>query len=97
MDRKRICESNSVGDLHEATMSQFVSNNGLSDIAAIVGSRAINLGGVLAGESTTAMGSPATISIDNNLASGQTSIGVGTTLREFTGRVNNELSVYQEV
>lgn len=78
-DGQRFGNTDSIGDLDQATLGELGSNNGLGDPTASVGSRAIDLGRVLAGESTTTVGAPTTVGINNDLTAGQTSITVRAT------------------
>jgi len=66
----------------------------LGDIAGVVGSGAIDLGRILSGVSTTSMGAPTTVRVDDDLSSSDASISGGTTDIEFTGRVNHVNSAF---
>lgn len=55
----------------------------LGDPAGKVGSRPVDLGVILTGESTTAVSTPATVSIDNDLAASETGVTLGTTNDEL--------------
>lgn len=75
-DGQWFSNTNGVGDLDEASGSQTSSNDGLGDPASGVGSRSIDLAWVLSREGTSSVGSPASVGIDDNLSSGQTSISL---------------------
>ena len=77
-----------VGDLDESALGEAGGNQGLGGPASGVGGGAIDLGIVLAGEGTTTVGAPAAISIDNDLATGQTGVAVGTADDETAGGVD---------
>lgn len=74
-----VGETDGVGDLDEHSVAEATSDQGLGDVSCIVGSRSVNLGGVLTGEGTTTMGSPATIGINNNLSASETGVSLGST------------------
>lgn len=79
VDGEGLSNTNGVGELNEGTAGEAGSDEGLGDPAADVGSRTVDLGEVLAGESTTTVGTPATVGVDNDLAAGQTGVTLGTT------------------
>lgn len=83
--RKGLSYANGVGQLNEGATGQPGVNERLGDPARKVGSGAVNLGVVLAGESTSAVGSPPSIGINNDLAAGEAGITLGTTDDEETG------------
>ena len=78
-DGQGVGEADAVGQLHKGTVAQTSGHEGLGDPAASVGSRAVHLGGVLAGESTSTVGSPASVGVDDDLATSEASITVRTT------------------
>jgi len=86
--RKRLGNTNGVGDLDKDTVAEAGVHKRLGHPTSSVGTRAINLGGVLAGESTTTMGSPTSVGIDDNLPASQTGISHGTTNNKGTGGVD---------
>ena len=63
-------------------------NERLGDPASEICSRSIDLAVVLAGESTTSVGTPATVGIDDDLAAGQTGVTLRTANDEETGRLD---------
>lgn len=78
-------------------MAETGVDEGLRDKASVVGTGTIDLGGVFTGVSTTSMGAPATVRVDNDLSSSDTGISGGTTDIELAGRVDDKDSVSQEV
>ena len=68
-----------VRELDESTAGQLGGDERLGDPARKVGSRTVDLGVVLTGESTTTVGSPASVGVDNDLTTGQTGITLGST------------------
>ena len=65
-------DTDGVRDLHKSALGEAGGNQRLSGPASGVSSRAIDLGVVLAGESAATVGAPATVSVDDDLAAGQT-------------------------
>jgi hypothetical protein len=79
VDRERLSDTNGVRELDEGAAGKAGSDQGLGDPSADVGSRAVDLGEVLAGEGTTTVGTPAAVGVDDDLAAGQTGITLGAT------------------
>lgn len=79
VDREGLGHTDGVGDLDQGAGSEAGSDDGLGDPAGSVGARAVDLGGVLAGEGTTSVGSPASVGINDDLASCETTISHGST------------------
>mmetsp|Transcript_11622 Transcript_11622/g.43658 ORF Transcript_11622/g.43658 Transcript_11622/m.43658 type:complete len:390 (+) Transcript_11622:242-1411(+) len=73
---KRFCNTDSISQLNQASLSESSSNNGFCNPSCSVASGSVNLGWVLSGESSTSVSSPSTVCINNNFTSGQTSISV---------------------
>jgi len=96
-DGERVGKSNGVRDLDADSVAEAGSDERLGDIASVVSSGAIDLGGVLAGVSTTSMGAPTTVRVDDDLSSSDTGISGRTTNVEFAGGVNHVNSVFQEL
>jgi len=88
-DGERVGKSNSVRNLDADSVAETSIDKRLSNETSIVSSRSIDLGGILSRVSTTSMRAPATVRIDNNLSSSESSIGSGTANIEFTGRVDD--------
>ena len=76
---ERLRHTNGIGDLDDGAASKAVSDNALGSLPSNVGSTAVNLGWVLARESTTTVGSPATIGINDDLPASETSITMRST------------------
>ena len=87
MDGEGFSDTDGVGELDEDALAVSAGNEGLGDPAGGVGGRAIDLGGILAGEGTTTVGTPATVGIDDDLAAGETGVTLGTTDGEAAGGV----------
>lgn len=88
-DGERVGKSNSVRNLDADSVAETSIDKRLSSETSIVSSRSIDLGGIFSRVSTSTMRAPATVRIDNNLSSSESSIGSGTTNVEFTGRVDD--------
>ncbi len=78
-DGQWVGDTDGVGQLNEDTVGQTSRDDGLGDPTGSVGSRAIDLGGILTREGSTTVGTPTTIGINDDLAASQTSITVWTT------------------
>ena len=83
-----------VGQLHECATGELGLDQRLGDPARKVGGGTVDLGVVLSGESTTTVGTPATVGVDNDLTSGKTSVTLGTTDDEETGGLDLTILVY---
>lgn len=84
-DGERLGDTDGVGELHESAASELGVDEGLCDPAGEVGGRAVDLAVVLAGESTTTVGTPATVGVDDDLAAGETGVTLRSTDDEETG------------
>jgi len=79
--------TNGVGELDQGTAGETGVDDGLGDPASSVGSGTIDLGPILSRESSTTVGTVTTVGVDNDLASGDTGISLGTTDDELAGRL----------
>mmetsp|Transcript_24886 Transcript_24886/g.41608 ORF Transcript_24886/g.41608 Transcript_24886/m.41608 type:complete len:398 (+) Transcript_24886:450-1643(+) len=77
-----IGHADRVRHLNEAAAGEASGDDRLGSLTHDVSARAIDLGGVLAGEGTTTVGAPSTIGVDNDLATGETGVAVGATDHE---------------
>merc|ERR1712137_1538714 len=75
-ERQRLGDANGVGELHERTLAEAALYHRLGHLTANVRSRAVNLGGVLPRERTTAVGTPAAVGVDDNFAACQAGIAL---------------------
>lgn len=87
-DGERLGDTNGVRELDKSTASELGVDEGLGDPTGEVGSRAVDLAVVLAGEGTTTVGTPATVGVNNDLAASETSVTLGTTNDEVTRGLN---------
>lgn len=85
VDGEGLGNANGVRKLDEGTTGQAGGNERLGDPAGKVGGRAVDLGEVLAREGTTTVSTPATIGVDDDLASGQAGVTLGATNDEEAG------------
>ena len=88
VDREGLRDTDGVGELDESAAGEAGGNKGLGDPAADVGSGSVDLGEVLAREGTTAVGTPATVGVDDDLSAGETGVTLGATDDEETGGLN---------
>ena len=87
VDGEGLGDTDGVGELDEDALAVSTSNEGLGDPAGSVGSGAVDLGGILAGEGATTVGTPATVGVDDDLAAGEAGVTLGTTDGEAAGGV----------
>merc|ERR1719499_77797 len=85
-----------IGELHQCTLAQATLHHGLGHLPADVSGRPVNLRRILAGESATAMGTPTTVGINDNLAAGESGITLGAANDELPGGVDVEVSEVTE-
>jgi hypothetical protein len=88
IDGEGLGNTDSVGELNEGAAGEASGNQRLGNPAGGVGSRAIDLGEVLSGESTSTVGTPSTVGVDNDLATSETSITLGSTNNEAARRLD---------
>ena len=87
-DGERLSNTNGVRKLHEAAAGKLGSNEGLGDPAGQVSSRTVDLGVILARESTTTVATVTAVGIDDDLAASQTGITLRATNDETTRGLN---------
>ena len=88
-----LSDADGIGHLDENLVCHTRSHEILGNVASRIGRRAVDLRGILARESATAMGTLATIGVNNNLSACQTSVAVGATNDELARRVDKELEL----
>lgn len=79
VDGEGLSDTNGVGKLDQGAAGKAGVDQGLGNPAAEVGSGTVDLGEILSGESTTTVGTPTTVGVDNDLTAGQTGVTLGTT------------------
>jgi hypothetical protein len=87
-DGVRLSDTNGVGELDKGTTGKLGVDERLGDPAGKVGSRAVDLAVVLAGEGTTTVGTPATVGVNDDLAASKTGVTLRATNDEVAGRLD---------
>jgi hypothetical protein len=87
-DGERLSDTNGVGELDKGTTGELGVDERLGDPAGKVGSRAVDLAVVLAGEGTTTVSTPATVGVNDDLAASETGVTLRTTNDEVAGRLD---------
>ena len=87
-DADGLRHTDGVGHLHFATTCSAGRHHVLGHPASGVRSRAVDLRGVFAAERSTAVATHAAVRVDDDLATGQTGVGVRSTLHELACRVH---------
>ena len=88
VDIHGFSHTDSVAHLYQHLVSHTRCHHILGDMTGSIGRRAVNLRGVLSGESATAVGSFASVGIDNNLTTRQPRISMRSANDELTRRVD---------
>ncbi|URD93393.1 hypothetical protein MUK42_32538 [Musa troglodytarum] len=96
-DRKGFRNTDGVRDLDDAAACKSIGHDALSCLPGDVGTAAVDLGWILAGEGTATMGSPATVGVDNDLAAGKPSIAMRSANDESTRRIKVEDGLLIEI
>lgn len=78
-DGERLSNTNGVRKLNKGATSELSVDKGLGDPAGDVSGGAIDLGVILAGESTTTVSTPSTVGVDDDLTAGKTGVTLGST------------------
>ena len=84
-DGEGLSDTNGVGELDKGTSGQAGVDQGLGDPASNVGSGTVDLGVVLSGESTTTVGTPTTVGVNDDLTASETGVTLRTTDDEAAG------------
>ena len=95
-DGNRIRYTDSIGQLNFALVGKAGSHDVLSHIAGSIGSTAVYLRGVLAGESAAAMTCPAAIGIYDNLAARETGVTLRAADNELARGVHEDTGFFLE-
>jgi len=90
VDGKGLGNSNGVRKLDEGTAAELGGDEGLGNPSREVGGRSVDLGEILAGEGTTTVSAPTTVGVNNDLATSETGVTLGTTDDEETRGLNLE-------
>ena len=92
-DGRGLGHTDGVADLHRAALGQAGSHDVLGHVAGGVGSRAVDLGRILAGEGATAVRCGTAVGVDDDLAAGQAAVTLRATDDEAAGGVDQVLDV----
>jgi hypothetical protein len=84
-DGEGLGNTNGVRELNQAAASKTSVHKRLGDPTGAVGSGTIDLGEILSGESSTTVGTPTTVGVDDDLTASETGITLGTANDEETG------------
>ena len=79
-----------VGELDFHTIGETGGNNVLSDIATHVGCASVDFSGVFSTEGSTPVATRPAVGIDDDFATGETTIALGSPDDEATGRINEK-------
>ena len=85
VDGEGLSDTDGVRELDQGALGEAGSNERLGDPTGSVRGRTVDLGPVLAGESTTTVGTPATVGVDDDLTASKTGVTLGTTDNEAAG------------
>jgi hypothetical protein len=88
IERQRLGNTDGIGKLDRAARGKAGGNDVLCEIARDIGSRTIDLGGILATERAAAMRCCPAIGIDDDLAPGQPSVAIRTADFEAASRID---------
>src|SRR5262249_44292612 len=87
-DADRLAHADRVGELHLGAVAQPRGDQILRHVTRTVTGRAIDLGRILARERAAAVAADAAVGVDDDLATGETSVGHRAALHERAGRVD---------
>lgn len=88
VDRDRLSDADSVGELNFALAGEARSDEVLGDVASGVRSGAVNLGRIFSGEGAAAVTTFAAVGVDDDLTSRESSVALGATDHEASGGVD---------
>lgn len=83
-------DTDGVGELDKSSAGEASGDERLGDPAGEVGSRTVDLGVVLSGESTTTVSAPTTVGVDDDLTASKTGVTLRSTDDEETGGLDLE-------
>lgn len=78
-DGEWLSDTDGVGELDAAAADETGSDEGLGDPTGEVGGGSVDLGVILSGESTSTVGTPSTVGINDDLTASETGITLWTT------------------
>ena len=77
VDREGLGDADGVRDLEQAAAGEAGGHDRLGGLAGNVSAGAVDLGGVLSGEGAAAVGAPAAVGVDDDLAAREAGVSVG--------------------
>ncbi len=80
---ERLGHSDGVRELYQRALAELGGHDALGHPPTGVGGRSIDLGGILSGEGPAAVGAPSAVGVDDDLASGESGVSLGTADDEF--------------
>jgi hypothetical protein len=95
VQRKRLRDTNGVRELDEGAARELGLDKRFGNPSCEISCRAVHFAVVFAGESAAAVGAPATVGVNDDLAAGETSVTLWAADDEETGRL--DLSVVRRV
>jgi len=95
--RQGLGHADGVGHLHEAAAGEAAGHDALGRLPGDVGTAAVDLGGVLAGEGAATVGAPAAVGVNDDLAAGEPRVAVGASDDEAARRGEVEDGLLVEV
>jgi hypothetical protein len=87
-DGERLGNTDGVRKLDQAAADETGGNERLGDPTGEVSGGSVDLGVILSGESTSTVGTPSTVGVDDDLTASQTGVTLWTTNDEETGRLD---------
>ena len=96
-DGHRVADADGVGKLNVAPPGQAGGHDVLGHVPGHVGSGAVHLGGVLAGERAAAVGGGAAVGVHNDLPPGEAAVAHGAADDEAAGGIDVEPGVLVDV
>src|SRR5450755_747610 len=92
----RFGHTDGVGELHFATVGQFGGNNILGDVPRHVGGGTVDLGRILAAECAATVTAHAAVSVDDDLAAGESGVAHGSANYKAAGGIDVVFGIFVE-
>ena len=97
-DGKGLRDTDGVRELDKGSLGEASGDEGLGDPSGSVSGGSVDLGPVLSGEGSSTVGSPTTVSVNNDLSASETGVTLRATDNESAGRLDVvDGSVVEEV
>ena len=88
INRYRVSHADTVSHFDDRAVAEAVLHQGLGHPAHGICGRSIHLGGVLSGESASAVAAPSAVGVHDDLAAGQSGVASRSANHETAGRVD---------